>query len=45
MPAENQRHAVASGVGDRQLDEMWQTHFGRNVDEAALKLHLLQAAA
>ena len=32
-------------LGGRQLHEVWQAHFGGDVDEALLELHLLQAAA
>ena len=45
MPAENRCHAVAAGFGGRQLHEVWQAHFGGDVDEALLELNLLEAAA
>jgi hypothetical protein len=45
MPAKDEGYAVAACFGGRQLHEMWQAHFGGDVDEALLDLHLLEAAA
>src|SRR6185295_8304919 len=45
MPAKNRSRSVAACVCCRLLHEVWQAHFGGNVDEALLKLHLLRTAA
>src|SRR5262249_53612527 len=44
MPAKNRRHAVAACFGGRQVHEVWQAHFGGDVDEALLDIHLWEAA-